>query len=167
MKLQGEYVVNNFKGTTAGTESTAGVATNISFDNKIEAGYIEALYMITGEKYADFYKGGAFGGIKPKNEFNFDTLNGIGAWEVGLRYSVVDASDFSSIYAIQSNGGTFKADTTVLGLKWIPNNNMRIMLNAVYTSFDTPIALANTTAGGSTSLANSETAITTRVQFMF
>ena len=168
MKLQGEYVVNNFKGSTNASDTGTGYVASTAFDNNIEAGYIEALYMITGEKYADFYKGGAFGGIKPRNEFNFDTMSGIGAWEVGVRYSSIDASDFNSIYAIQSNAGTYKADTTVLGLKWVPNNNMRVMLNAVYTSFDTPIALANTTAGSSaTSLAKSETAITTRVQFMF
>ena len=78
IKLQGEYVVNNFKGQTAAGEA-GGVSSNTSFDDSVKAGYVEALYMITGEKYSDFYKGGAFGGIKPKNEFNFDTMNGIGA----------------------------------------------------------------------------------------
>ena len=167
LKLQGEYVMNDFKGSTSGTESTAGVLTNTSFDNTVEAGYIEALYLITGEKYSDFYKGGAFGAIKPKNEFNFDTGGGKGAWEIGVRYSMVDASDFANIYAIQSNAMTYKANTTVLGLKWVPNNNMRVMLNGIYTSFDTPVAVASGAAGSGTDLAKSETAITTRVQFMF
>jgi phosphate-selective porin OprO/OprP len=52
------------------------------------------MYLATGEKYADSYKGGAFGSIKPINNFDFEK-NQWGAWEFGLRaerYTVDDVS---------------------------------------------------------------------------
>jgi phosphate-selective porin OprO/OprP len=42
------------------------------------------MYLATGEKYADAYKGGTFGSIKPINNFDLDN-NKWGAWEFGLR----------------------------------------------------------------------------------
>ena len=60
-----------------------------------------------------------------------------------------------------NNSMTLKARTDVVGLKWVPNNNTRILLNYVNTNFDTPVTLGTGTS------TNSEQAITTRVQFMF
>jgi phosphate-selective porin OprO/OprP len=166
-KVQAEYLDNTFKGNTgAGVASSAtatGATANMAIDNSVNSYYIEALYLITGEKYADFYKGGAFGAIKPKNEYNFDNKSaGLGAWEIGYRHSEVDAKDFSSWIIMPTNNSmSLKATTDVVGLKWIPNNNTRILLNYVSTSFDTPVTLGTGTS------SNSEKAITTRVQFMF
>ena len=56
-----------------------------------KAQYIELMYNITGESWADAYKGGAFGGIKPKTNFMTDyggvVGNGTGAWQIGYRTS--------------------------------------------------------------------------------
>jgi len=172
IKLQSEYLKNNFSGQ--GTTTT-------TFDKDVNSYYVEALYMITGEKYADFYKGGAFGSIKPKNEFNIDTGNGYGAWEIGGRYSKVEAHDFAdwvgsgtSAFTQTTASGltataaatagtyvnTLGAKTYTVGLKWVPNNNTRILLNYVDTKFDSNLTLGDL-------VTNKERAITTRVQFMF
>ncbi len=58
--------------------------------------YAEAMWLITGEHYADFFKKGVFGGIKPKNELNFDEGgSGWGAVELGLRMEGYDVDDGS------------------------------------------------------------------------
>ncbi|NDB61424.1 hypothetical protein EB001_23740, partial [bacterium] len=158
-KVQGEWIRNSFKTDLSST---------VKLDADIDAYYVEALYMITGEKYSDFYKDGIFGGIKPKSEFNPDTGSGYGAWEIGARYSKIDAGDFQPYYgsagtniaAITTTTNTLKADTWTAGLKWVPNNNTRILLNYARTSFDTPITING-------SARDNEQAITTRVQFMF
>jgi phosphate-selective porin OprO/OprP len=166
-KFQGEYMRNDFK---------ANLTSTTKLDAGIDASYIEAMWILTGEKYADFYKDGIFGGLKPKQEFDFEK-GGLGLWEVGVRYSELDAGDFAP-YAQTTTGigkintintasvatkditNTLKVDTMVLGLKWVPNNNTRVLLNYVKTDFDTPIYIN----GG---LRNSETAVTSRIQFMF
>jgi len=150
-KVQSEWIRNDFKGT-----KNAG---SVAFDNSIDAYYVEALYLITGEKYADFYKGGAFGGIKPKSEFNPDTGSGYGAWEVGYRYSNIDATDFANLVT-PGTTSALKAHTHIAQLKWVPNNNTRILLDYVQTKFGNGIDLGY-------AVTDEEKAITTRVQFMF
>jgi phosphate-selective porin OprO/OprP len=61
---------------------------------------------------------------------------GWGAWEVAVRYSEFDASDFTA-----STNFTNKADAFTVGLKWIPVTNVRFYLNYVDTQFDTPITV--------------------------
>jgi phosphate-selective porin OprO/OprP len=108
--------------------------------------------MITGENYADVYKGGMFGGrMKPKN--NFDPKAGkwgTGAWEIGARYSKLDASDFKAADLVNAYGVNAaipaagiaaqnkfnEVDAWTIGLKWIPSPNVRFMANYVTTSMD-------------------------------
>ena len=52
VKLQAEYVDANFKGTSA---------TGADYDRDIRANYIEALWLVTGERYADAYRAGTIG----------------------------------------------------------------------------------------------------------
>lgn len=156
VRFQGEYVKTNYDGRDTGG----------SFDRDVKAWYAEALWLITGENYADIYKDGAFGGrIKPKQDFVAPGAPGWGAWEVGVRRSKFDASDF--LAASASTGGaalvtglTTEADAWTLGLKWIPNPNTRFLLNYVKTDFDTPVTV------NSVAVTN-ERAITMRAQFDF
>jgi phosphate-selective porin OprO and OprP len=165
-KFQSEYIRNKFKGDLT-------PATKLNAD--VDAWYAEALWMITGEKYADFYKDGAFGAVKPKNNFELGK-EGMGAWELGLRYSKLDASDFNTA-ALADVGGTanvaggvatrvntttstFEADSWTAGIKFVPNPNTRFLINYVRTSFDTPITVAGKPE-------DNEKAITMRAQYMF
>jgi len=143
-KAQGEVLNANFK-----TETGA------PFDRDIETSYGEVMWLITGEKYADAYRNGAYAAIKPNRAFKKGT-DGWGAWEVGLRVSKFDAGDFPV-----SPTSTNKADATTVGLKWIPNTNTRVYLNYVQTDFDTPI---NVSQGKTT---DNEKAITARVAVYF
>jgi len=131
VKIQSEYISTNYKGDRSGQH----------YDNDINAWYVNVNWMLTGESYADSYKGGVFGRIKPKNNMAIGK-SGWGAWELGLRYSKFDASDFQSMLTA---GTTAKADSWTAGVKWIMTPNARIMLNFIRTDFDTPITVAGKT----------------------
>ena len=119
-----------------------------SYDLDTENWYAEALWTITGENYADAYKGGAFGSLKPKNDFDPTTFKG-GLWEVGVRYSEFDASDYNTTALGQGVVGAgpadagvtvkargfAKADAWTLGLKFLPNSNMRFMQMCIRDRF--------------------------------
>ena len=161
-KVQSEWIRNTFKGDITNTSK---------FDADIDAWYVEALWLITGENYADSYKDGAFGGIKPKN--NFEWGKGPGAWEVGARYSKFDASDFDTnalasatgtalngVTRIDKRNNSFEADTWTVGVKFLPTANTRFLLNFVQTNFDDPILIAG-------KREDKERAITMRAQVNF
>lgn len=163
VKFQSEYIRNTFKGNNSETAS---------FDKDVNAWYVEGMWLVTGENYADSYKEGAWGGIKPKQNFEFG--KGPGAVEVGVRYSKFDASDWSDFAATAGGSGsgesanvsrinltnyTLEASTWTAGVKWILNPNTRVMLNYVNTKFDTPITVG--------SLVDNEKAIMARAQFNF
>ncbi len=101
VKLQGEYDVSNYQGTAANTNPAA---TRV-YDKDVKAWYAEAMWLVTGENYADSYKDGQFGRILPKNNFELKK-NSWGALELGLRYSKFDASDFTIV-----SGGCSAAST--------------------------------------------------------
>lgn len=153
VKLQSEYIVGNFKGTQA--------ITNINYDNDIKVWYANLSWMVTGESYADAYKSGIFGRIKPKNNMTMGK-DGWGAWELGLRYSSFDASDFKNMLPAATATTRFssEADSWTGGVKWIMTPNARIMLNYVRTSFDTPIRVNR-------KLNDNEEALIMRAQFDF
>ena len=161
VKFQAEHLTANYQGN-----SKAGV----NFDRDISAWYASINWLITGEKYADNYKAGAFGRIRPNTNFQPGSLaEGWGAWEVGVRFTEYDASDFAAANAAgtgrlasssATNAYTNKAGAWTAGVKWIVNPNTRFMLNYVQTGFDTPV-----TVNGVTS--KSEKAATLRAQFDF
>ena len=157
VKLQAESITTNYKGTlTGGTD----------YDQDIKAYYASINWLVTGEKFADAYTNGVFGRIKPNS--NFTTGGGTGAWEVGVRFSQWNASDFAGAPGSVAAGGfdsakfTSKAKATTVGLKWITNPNTRILLNYIDTKFDTPVLIS--AAQGS---VDSEKALTLRAQFDF
>jgi len=93
-KIQGEFSKAAYFASQNGKASEG--AETLRAD--VDTAYVEALWLVTGEKYADSYKKGAFGAIKPKNEFNFDTGSGWGAWEIGARL------DFFDVYHTEVSG---------------------------------------------------------------
>ncbi len=145
-KLQGEYWQVRYEGERSTAPATP-------YDPRIDSGYLSLLWLTTGERYADAYSNGIFARIRPRNNFSKEEGGGWGAFEVGLRYSFFDASDFLDSTSGNSNTGrvsttgtgatastpTKEADAWTLGLKWMPNAYSRLMLNYIVTRFDTQI----------------------------
>jgi phosphate-selective porin OprO/OprP len=104
-KLQGEYSQAFYKASSSSGDS-------IQAD--VDTWYAEALWLITGEKYSDDYKKGAFGSLKPKSEFNMDKGTGYGLWELGFR---VDAFDVGNTSLTSVLGSRFQGtvDTRAAG----------------------------------------------------
>ncbi len=155
IKVQGEYARAGVTGTTGTTGDKLDLNANVF--------YGELMYLATGEKYADAYKGGAFGSIKPINNFDPDN-NKWGAWEFGLRAEKYTVDDISLIAgsggASEGVGATrirgttscsgssgspqsassingCKASTTpyTAGIKWILNPNAMVKLNYSRSNF--------------------------------
>lgn len=158
-KLQGEQVQVDY--------AQSGKA-----DRDITARYVEALWMITGESYADTYRAGAFGRMRPRSNFGFGS-DGWGAWEIGLRFSDINADSFRGATAGQSSGtpqlitAATGARAITLGLKWIINPNTRVLLNYIDTRFDTPVAVKLNYNGLADQRVDSERAITVRFSVDF
>ena len=149
-KVQGEYAKTTFD-------------SNVN-DQDIDTYYLEAAWLITGEKYSDSYKsesmGGKFDRIKPNSNFNPENGKGIGAWEVALGVSKFDAADFtanSTGYSIGA-GHANEATSVRAGLKWILDPNTRVMISLIDTDFD---------YGAGSSGDGDEKSINIRTQFDF
>jgi phosphate-selective porin OprO/OprP len=172
-KFQYEYAMTNRDATHPGvnyTSQTATTQTNPSIDVKAKTMYAEVMYNVTGESWADAYKGGAFSGIKPKSNFVYGT--GGGAWQVGLRYSSYDASDtvvgsgaFTAGSPLSRVQNSAKANTVTLAANWILNPNARVMFNVSQTRFDTAVEALDTAQDSSTT--RDETVISVRTQINF
>lgn len=158
LKLQGEYINTNFDGRTSAGQD---------FNKDINAWYASATWLLTGESYANAYKDAMFGRNSPKHNFSFGK-DGYGAFELGLRYSSYDASDFklsangcvTGSGCLASSSVSNQANAWTGGAKWILNPNTRILLNYVHTSFDTPIIINSKSS-------DKEDAITMRAQYDF
>jgi phosphate-selective porin OprO and OprP len=173
-KVQTEWMQHNSDFSTIS-------ATNVkkNYDLDIENWYAEALWTITGEAYADAYKGGIFGGLKPKNDFDPTTFKG-GLWEVGVRYSEFDASDYNSAGIEQGTtlgaadarittkaAGFAKAEAWTAGIKFLPTANTRLMLNYIDTDFSDVIGGATGGIIVNNKRVDDEQALIMRAQWMF
>ncbi|MBC7756954.1 MAG: porin [Bdellovibrio sp.] len=162
VKLQGEYINTSFDGA--------------GYSRHIDAWYASAMWNVTGESFADMYKEGVFGRLKPKNSYAQGL--GWGALQVGARYSNFDASDFKitnaagtgvllNAPATTTDGllvATNKADAWTLGANWILNPNFRLMANYIRTDYDTPIVVR---VNGTIKSLDKEDALSMRAQFDF
>ena len=111
--LQGEYM-------------TADVDSGSGGDPRFSGYYLQASYFLTGEHRPYKTSSGAFGRVSPQN--NFLDEGGLGAWEVGARYSTLDLSDEAI------SGG--ELDNMTVGINWYLNPNARIMFNYVHSDLD-------------------------------
>lgn len=117
--VQGEYTHwdvsrMNPDGTPLGTPNPADVALN--------GWYVETGWFLTGESMNYKPDEGVYGGVKPKGIVG---KGGIGAWQVALRYDVLDLNDASAGMI----GG--EEDDLRAGLNWYVNDTMRFMLDYV------------------------------------
>ena len=163
-KVQGQYSKSGFDFNTA----TRG------YDVDVKTWYLQALWTISGEKHADRYKNGAFGALKPTNNFDPTNFSG-GAWEVGARYSKFDASDFNTLGLragagldpqVSTGANQFtEADAWTVGLKFVPNAHIRFMLDYVNTDFEKRIGASTVTVNGDSE--KDEKALLLRTQLTF
>ena len=159
IKIQGEY------GRSYHKASYRGVGAETKMDMDVDTMYVEALWLVTGERYSDFYKKGVFGGIKPKNDFDADGGSGWGALEVGFRVEAYNLDNgkienysssqvgarYQGSLSCASGDGVFNngaaekgaasgctsgAQTYTAGLKWILNPNVQFKLNYMHTNFN-------------------------------
>lgn len=163
VKLAGEYIVARY----SGDRSAAPLG---GFERDISGYYLSAMWLITGEHYADAYKGSFLQRIKPRDAFSWKDGTW-GAWEIGLRYSSIDASDFkasnaaftgrpaTSTAALVTSSST-GAQAYTFGLKWMPNSHVRLMLNYIRTEFDNDVVIGGRSIGY-------ENAVNVRAQFDF
>ena len=163
IKFQSEYISESFEGA--------------GYSHDIDSWYAIAMWNVTGEKFADMYKEGVFGRLKPKQNYKSGG-EGWGALQLGLRYGSFDASDFTRNNAVgtgvllnipnaTADGllvATNQANAWTLGANWILSPNVKLTANYISTHFDTPILVRindiNKTLDG-------ENAITMRAQFDF
>jgi phosphate-selective porin OprO/OprP len=168
-KIQGEFTAQDFDAKTPATSGDAKNLVEKTAKADVQAFYVEALYMLTGENYADWYKNGAWGGIKPKNNFEIETGKGRGAWEIGLRYdefsvdNVTVSGAGSRIQGTQDTSKNGGAKTYTAGIKWQLTPNMRVLANYSHTKFDNAFTAVDT------SLTNisKEDLLMVRTQFSF
>lgn len=88
-------------------------------DLAFQGWYVLAGWLLTGESHEYRASRGLVGDVVPRN--NFALGSGFGAWEVALRYSVVDLSDDDVRGGVQ--------DILGVGLNWYLNPNLRMMAN--------------------------------------
>ncbi len=121
--LESEYYAmevdgSNFNGTAKG-----------DFGHFFDGGYIQLTYFLTGESMPYDRRRAAFGRVIPyENFFNLPgerTHCGMGAWQVGARFSWVDLND-------QGVHGGFLNESTA-GISWYLNPNLRYEFNYCYT----------------------------------
>jgi phosphate-selective porin OprO/OprP len=118
LSVQAEWCGQCLTGATVGAQNVGTVF--------YHGGYVEVLYLLTGEYQTYDKTNCVFGRIIPRNDYHLrkgDGLQGIGAWQVGARFSYLDLND---------NGvqGGVVYDWT-LGVNWILNPNMRVQLNYI------------------------------------
>jgi phosphate-selective porin OprO/OprP len=175
-KVMGEYSGGEFQGESYNS--------NVSYDTKTF--YLESGYFITGEKYADSYKGGVFGSFKPKNNFDIDN-NNWGAVELAFRvegYSVDNTDISGSLGRVQgnlssygtgssasrastANGTKSGANTYTAGVRWILNPNLVFKANYAYTKLDYGYRPLDVAANTALNDIQGESLFMTRLQYMF
>lgn len=106
--IQSEYINTQVKRASA------------TSDLDFNAWYAYASYFLTGESRGYKANTGTFERVKPNTTVG---QGGIGAWEVGIRYSAADLTDGSFIGGEQEN--------LTFGLNWYTTDNIRLSANYI------------------------------------
>jgi phosphate-selective porin OprO/OprP len=178
-KFQYEFADVKINASSNAITAVSGTTYQSSTSGHAYVQYASFVYNLTGEVWKDAYKGGLFGGIKPKANFNVKEGTG-GAFQASMRFSRYDASSFgasdsdgvtytnSSSQKLHEVEGSPKGNTLTYGLNWILNPNARVMLNYSMTKFDNsfyPVDAGTVTS--STKTGNKSDALMLRTQFNF
>ncbi len=112
--LQGEYVLNHLDRSSP--------YPSIGMDGF----YLQTAFILTGEERSYNKKSGYFGGIQPKDSYNFSNGTGTGAWETAFRYSNLNLNSRSL------RGGEMSSYN--FAINWYPTTSIRLMNNLIYSS---------------------------------
>ena len=188
-KVQYEYADAKLTAKSHAQTVNGGSNWDTESSGHAKAQYLSLVYNLTGEDWKDSYKGGLFGAVKPKSNFNIENGTGFGAWQLALRISKYDASDFGTASSANDEeagnggkhtcagsgsnncyqiGGSPKATTYTAGLNWLLNPNARLMLNYSRTNFGNaffPIDVG--TAASHSKATDRSDVISVRSQFNF
>ncbi len=100
----------------------------------LDGGYIEALYLLTGENHNYNLPGKFIQGVTPFEPFfhvrdaDNNIITGWGAWEIGARLSFIDLNN--------DRVGGGRAVNYTFGLHWYLTNNCSVMYNFIHSNFD-------------------------------
>jgi phosphate-selective porin OprO/OprP len=108
LSVQSEYINTRVQRASAST------------DLDFNAWYAYASYFLTGESRGYKANTGTFDRVKPNSTVGH---GGIGAWELGIRYSSADLNDGSFI------GG--EQDNLTFGVNWYTTDNIRLSANYI------------------------------------
>jgi phosphate-selective porin OprO and OprP len=136
-------------------------------DLNFNGGYVEAGWNITGEPFR--YNVGAAAFARPKVDDPFiinenGVSPGIGAWQLGARYSLMNLNSNVTPGVSQSvTGGIYGGFQRIFGaaLSWYPNDWVRLELQFQYTSID------KLNAAGTTQIGQNFETLAGRVQVAF
>lgn len=132
------------------------------FDPSFSGWYVQGSWALTGERRVWSSANGGFRG--PKVAKPLDLSNGQwGAWEVGLRYSVLNLNDRIGAPGAATpfggiNGG--RQTITSAGLNWYPNSVIRFLLDYQWTQ-------VNRLSSTGVQVGERERAVSLRSQFAF
>jgi phosphate-selective porin OprO/OprP len=121
--IMSEYMGALFTPLTAGAQ-----------DIYLDGGYVEALYLLTGENHNYNLAGKFFQGVTPFEPFfhvrdgDGNICSGWGAWEVGGRLSFIDLSN-------DGVGAGRETNYTAM-VHWYLTNNCSVMYNFIHCDFE-------------------------------
>jgi phosphate-selective porin OprO/OprP len=124
-QLTGEYL-------TVGVNRLDSIGENL----RLDGGYVQAAYMLTGEHMPWKRETGQLGRVQPFENFfsirerDNSVKRGLGAWQVAARYSWADFTDQDII------GG--QADALTLATNWHWNARARMQFNYIYGEINRP-----------------------------
>ena len=125
LSLQGEFFGSWVTDTVGNLAPFVGTPLGTSY---VYGWYAEALYFLTGEVRNYDRKAGLYARTTPRE--NFGLSKGLGAWQVGARYSKLYLRDTGI------DGGV--VDDVTLGLNWYLNPNLKLQANYVVTHGEPP-----------------------------
>lgn len=95
--------------------------------------YAHARYVLTGEKLPYLKESGVFGRIVPDEPVRLGRGGGIGAWEIGMRWSHLDLNG----PGLQGPGR--RLNDLTLGLNWYLNRFVKFQFNYIHAFLDDPV----------------------------
>jgi len=139
-------------------------------DATFNGGYVQASWVLTGERHGYDKTTAAYAGITPAHPFSLGG-DGYGAWELAARISYLNLNDrFVAGRSLASqpnaiNGG--KQTSYTLAANWYVNSLLRLGVNYIHTDFKKTNGTAVAGAGLGAPVGAKAGALALRAQFQY